>query len=244
MLLLQPMSSHLWKAFYEDDVDTFRQLLETAAYNARPQGSRAGGPSHHIGSFGNASGSPGTFASSPMTRNRKANNAGQGAGTGFVLSRAEMNWRDALGMTLLHHVASSTSENAIGFATALVEHPQTDLYVQDLENSWTALHRAFYFGNITIARIILERDAVRATGNVNQLVKGMCCDLLFCFAVYLSFRRRPYSAMLNYTCLELPCAEGALESNAADTSQSRTRRDLARWISTLPPSKIEHCDQK
>lgn len=161
------MSSHLWKAFYEDDVDTFRQLLETAANNGRPQGSRVGG-GHHIGSFGASS--PGTFGSSPSMRNRRGNNNH----AGFVLSKAEMNSRDALGMTLLHHVASSTSENAVGFATALIEHPHTDLYVQDLESSWTALHRAFYFGNITIARVILERDAVRATGSVNKLVKGMC----------------------------------------------------------------------
>lgn len=166
------MSSHLWKAFYEDDVDSFRQLLETAAHNARAQGARGGGPPHHIGSLGNASGSPGVFGSSPAMRSRK------GTAAGFVLSKADMNWRDALGMTLLHHVASSTSENAVSFAIALMEHPHTDLYIQDLENSWTALHRAFYFGNITIARVILERDAGRSTGNVNQLVKGMCCVVL------------------------------------------------------------------
>lgn len=180
------MSSHLWKAFYEDDVDSFRQLLETAVYNARVQGGSrgGGGPAQHIGSFGNASGSPGVFGSSPAMRSRKANSAG------FVLSKAEMNWRDALGMTLLHHVASSTSENAVAFATALIEHPHTDLYIQDLENSWTALHRAFYFGNITIARVILERDAGRATGNVNQLVKGMSCVGMFhmrgCFSLLFS----------------------------------------------------------
>jgi alpha-tubulin suppressor-like RCC1 family protein len=62
-------------------------------------------------------------------------------------------------MTLLHHAASSTTENALEFAQALVEHPLIDLYLQDAENSWTALHRAFYFGNITIARAILERDS-------------------------------------------------------------------------------------
>lgn len=182
MSLLHLMSSHLWKAFYEDDVDTFRQLLETAANNGRPQGSRGGGgPAHHIGSLGAAPGSPGTFGSSPSMRNRKANHAG------FVLTKAEMNWRDALGMTLLHHVASSTSENAVGFATALIEHPYTDLYVQDLENSWTALHRAFYFGNITIARVILERDAVRATGAVNKLVKGVYSVRTFCLIFAVSF---------------------------------------------------------
>lgn len=192
------MSSHLWKAFYEDDVDSFRQLLETAASNARLQGAR-GGPVHHIGSFGNASSSPaGNFGSSPSMRSRKVNHA-----AGFTLSKVEMNWRDSLGMTLLHHVASSTSENAVGFAIALIEHPHTDLYVQDLENSWTALHRAFYFGNITIARAILERDAVRATGNVNQLVKGMYCAVLLCFdfdVFYVSNLLRCFNPRLLTSC--------------------------------------------
>ncbi|KAG9576795.1 hypothetical protein KCV04_g23997, partial [Aureobasidium melanogenum] len=77
---------------------------------------------------------------------------------------ADINWRDSNGMTLLHHAASSTSENALEFAQALVEHPLIDLYLQDAENSWTALHRAFYFGNITIARAILERDTSDALG--------------------------------------------------------------------------------
>jgi hypothetical protein len=61
-------------------------------------------------------------------------------------------------LTVLHRAASSTSPNAIGFALALIEHPAIDLYVQDKENGWTALHRALYFGNVTIARAILERD--------------------------------------------------------------------------------------
>lgn len=50
------------------------------------------------------------------------------------------------------------------YAQALVEHPLVDLYLQDAENGWTALHRAFYFGNVTIARAILERDASDALG--------------------------------------------------------------------------------
>jgi alpha-tubulin suppressor-like RCC1 family protein len=81
-----------------------------------------------------------------------------------LLTKADVNWRDANGMTLLHHAASSTSDNALEYAQALVEHPLIDLYVQDAENSWTALHRAFYFGNITIARAILERDTADALG--------------------------------------------------------------------------------
>ena len=36
--------------------------------------------------------------------------------------------------------------------------PLLDLYLQDEESGWTALHRALYFGNITIARALMARD--------------------------------------------------------------------------------------
>ncbi|KAK4960851.1 hypothetical protein LTR28_004854, partial [Elasticomyces elasticus] len=80
-------------------------------------------------------------------------------------------------MTILHHAASSTSITALGFATALLHHPLTDLYVQDLENGWTAIHRALYFGNITVAHAILDREARDAqdhrAGVVTQHAVGL-----------------------------------------------------------------------
>lgn len=92
----------------------------------------------------------------------------------MTLTKADINWRDTTGLTLLHHAASSTAENAVDLATALIEHPFIDLYVQDAENGWTALHRAFYFGNVSIARTMLERDVGDAlgktTGHVHQTV--------------------------------------------------------------------------
>lgn len=159
------MSSSLWKAFYEDDVDTFRQLLETAAQNGRTQVARGGNAHHALA--GSMIGSPSHYGTSPVTvRSRKTATPGTPATGAFVLTKNEINWRDALGLTLLHHAASSTSDTAIDFASALIEHPLIDLYLQDLENGWTALHRAFYFGNITIARLILERDANVALGKL------------------------------------------------------------------------------
>lgn len=157
------MISQLWKAFYEDDVDTFRQLLETAVYNARSHVSRGG---TYQSGFGHAVASPSHHGTSPMSaRSRKANTPNAPNG-GAILTKSDINWRDASGLTLLHHAASSTNASAIGFATALVEHALIDLYVQDLENGWTALHRAFYFGNITIARLILERDTGTVLGKL------------------------------------------------------------------------------
>jgi alpha-tubulin suppressor-like RCC1 family protein len=151
------MSSQLWKYYLQDDVDRFRHLLETASYNVRPNQHKA----QSMQTPAAVSSSPGTLSTSPtlLAKMRKPSNFSPHAGNMPSLTKADINWRDSNGMTLLHHAASSTTENALEFAQALVEHPLIDLYPQDAENSWTALHRAFYFGNITIARAILERDS-------------------------------------------------------------------------------------
>lgn len=153
------MSSHLWKAYYEDDVDTFRQLLEGRSHTVK--GGGAGG--------GFSIGSPGTLGTSPtlLTKARKPSGYGtpsKGNAQEATLSKADINWRDGNGLTILHQAVSSTAENAVAFASMLVEHPLIDLYLQDHENGWTALHRAFYFGNITLARAILERESGNALG--------------------------------------------------------------------------------
>ncbi|KAJ4295418.1 hypothetical protein N0V90_007430 [Kalmusia sp. IMI 367209] len=153
------MSGYLWKYYFEDDVDSFRHVLESAAHTSRtgPQkgpASRQGG-GHGLG----LNSSPGSY------------------GTALTLTRSDVNSRDGMGMTLLHHAASSTTANAIGFAQALLEHPLVDLYVQDAENGWTPLHRAFYFGNIAIARLILNRDNQDILGHgsagFNQHARGL-----------------------------------------------------------------------
>lgn len=93
--------------------------------------------------------------------------------TGFqrastTLSRAEVNARDQFGRTLLHHVASSQKPTAIDFAVALLEISFLDIYAQDWESGWTALHRALYAGNASIARELMVRDIHDAT-NFNKL---------------------------------------------------------------------------
>jgi inhibitor of Bruton tyrosine kinase len=161
------MSSYLWKAYYEDDVETFRRLLaEATVYNTRASMGRGSNATAVIGS-------PPALGTSPMYGNKTRKGA-PATPYGVSLTKADINWRDSAGLTLLHHAASSTAANAIPFATALIEHPFIDLYVQDVENGWTALHRAFYFGNINIARLMLERDAGdalgRTTGHVQQTI--------------------------------------------------------------------------
>ncbi|GAA83819.1 BTB domain and ankyrin repeat protein [Aspergillus luchuensis IFO 4308] len=164
------MSSKLWGFFFYDDVESFRRFLATATYTT--------GGSQRTG-IGGASpfkpGSPGSvIASSPGTSTKSRKLTGTSPGTpipdrggslrpGKTLSREELNARDHHGRTLLHHVASSPKDTAIEFAIALLEIPTLDIYAQDWESGWTALHRALYAGNATIAQALMARDMRDAT---------------------------------------------------------------------------------
>jgi hypothetical protein len=160
-----PMSL-LFKYFYDGDVDKFRALLSPAGYNAHPasRGYNSGGGG------GAGSGSPGAFATSPkaVTRSRKTSGWAPGYGGGkhgaSTLGKNEVNARDHVGLTVLLRAASSTSENAIEFVEALLDHPAIDLYVQDPESGWNCLHRALYSGNISIARLLLDKERRNLSG--------------------------------------------------------------------------------
>lgn len=168
------MSGYLWKYFFEDDVDSFRHVLDNSTHTVRPatQRSFAG---WQAGSFGaTVNSSPGSYTQSPGFNTKGRKTPGQ---SHVPLTRSDVNSRDNVGMTILHHAASSTSENALAFAQALLNHPLTDLYIQDAENGWTSLHRALYFGNVAIARLILDRDTRDVFGHGssshNQHARGL-----------------------------------------------------------------------
>lgn len=158
------MSYFLWKYYLEDDVDRFRRLLTNGdhqhQYPLKAPGGATGIP-NNVGSYVGSPVGPGTSPRASM-KNRKvsgqAGNINNGKWAGTNLGKAEINSRDRQGRTVLHLAASSTSEHATSFALALIEHPAVDLYVQDYESGWTALHRALYVGNVTVARAIINRD--------------------------------------------------------------------------------------
>lgn len=161
------MSHSLWQSLFQDDVDTFRQYLASASYSTGPPRLPS---SSHTGATGLRIGSPGALATSPKTplKSRKSyghptSATSSGKNAGIVLTRAEVNARDVFGRSILHHAASSQSVNALEFVKALLEIPFLDLYAQDAESGWTALHRALYHGNITIAKAIMVRDIQAAT---------------------------------------------------------------------------------
>ncbi|KAK7942893.1 uncharacterized protein PG986_012006 [Apiospora aurea] len=141
------MSHLLWKYYWENDVDRFRRLLAPAGYSQNTYPSRGPGI---VGV-----GSPGAFGSSPRPQNKSRKVSGQAPGG---LSKTDLNSRDHAGLTLLLRAASSTSANAILFVEALLDHPAIDLYAQDFESGWNALHRALYNGNISIARLLLDKE--------------------------------------------------------------------------------------
>ena len=192
MLSAWHMSVLLWRFYLEDDVESFRQLLANASHNSwadAPKGN-AGGTG---GNVGTPIDSPGAaLASSPKLASKHRKLSGWAPGsqppggksqkalTNLSLSRSDVNATDVQGRTLLHHAASSTSPTSLAFASALLGVASLDLYLQDSESGWTALHRvsdfrihcsiivlgrkskvqlqALYFGNISIARAIINKD--------------------------------------------------------------------------------------
>ncbi|KAG6016406.1 hypothetical protein E4U54_001549, partial [Claviceps lovelessii] len=177
------MSHLLWKYYWENDVDRFRRLLAPAG-----TGSHAATASSSTGqlTIGGAfsGGSPGVIASSPRTTPRPRKTSAYTPGTGKFkdggvgLSRSEINCRDHAGLTVLLRAASSTHPNARDFVQALLEHPFLDLYAQDPESGWNALHRSLYTGNVSIARLLLAKERIDLTTNTNQLAVGKVGQLI------------------------------------------------------------------
>ena len=175
------MSTLLWKYFFENDVDNFRQVLARATYNASAQHVKGGAKGSHTGTAT----SPGAaLATSPTLTSKSprqpsynvskavSHNATTKSSANLTLNRVDVNWQDSHGMTLLHHIVSSTNGHASEFAIALLRLPILDLYLQDEESGWTALHRALYFGNITIARALMERDIQDASEHSSTASHG------------------------------------------------------------------------
>ncbi|KXJ89863.1 hypothetical protein Micbo1qcDRAFT_196622 [Microdochium bolleyi] len=171
------MSHLLWKFFWENDVDKFRRHLAVAGHSQ-----------NYAAKSAVSIGSPNASVTSPRTGNKPRKVSGSHAvasPAGASSSKAtgqfgktDVNFRDHAGLTVLHRIASSTTPSAIEFAEALLAHPSIDIYAQDAENGWNALHRALYAGNISVARLLLDkerRDLVESLGpttiKIGQLIK-------------------------------------------------------------------------
>jgi len=173
------MSHILWSLYWTDNVDKFRRLLAPAGYGA-PAAAPARSPNIGTGgsSYGGVATSPRVVAKARKVSGHGASFGGARLGAGGF-GKHEVNSRDHMGLTILLRAASSTSGNAIGFVEALLGHAAIDVYAQDPESGWNALHRALYAGNISIARLLLEKEGrdltgqtvAAAIGRVGQLIK-------------------------------------------------------------------------
>ncbi|KAI1124581.1 hypothetical protein F5Y10DRAFT_28299 [Nemania abortiva] len=163
----------LWKCFWENDVDNFCRLLAPASHSQTP----GKGPGAGVGSLGALGTSPRSVTKSRKVSGFGAGLSGAKASVGGF-GKAEINSRDYCGLTLLLRAASSTSPDAVAFVQALLDHPAIDIYAQDPESGWNALHRALYNGNISVARLLLakeRRDLTESFGpsttKIGQLIK-------------------------------------------------------------------------
>ncbi|KAJ5513506.1 hypothetical protein N7463_003058 [Penicillium fimorum] len=163
------MSHRLWECFIQDDVEQFQRFLANATFAGPRAAGGSGGSSGATTNLSSKAGSPGSMIASSPNPPRSKKNLESSPGTSVpdrvafsrgsaTLSRADVNARDHYGRTLLHHIASSSKPTALKFARALLEVPFVDIYAQDWESGWTALHRALYAGNATIALALMVRD--------------------------------------------------------------------------------------
>ncbi|KAI2468672.1 hypothetical protein F4781DRAFT_443312 [Annulohypoxylon bovei var. microspora] len=214
------MSHLLWKYYWENDVDKFRRLLAPVGYSQNLSKSP-----------GTIIGSPGAFGSSPRaTKSRKASGFGAGIAAPRTaansLGKGEINSRDHSGLTILLRAASSTSSNAASFVEALLDHPAIDIYAQDYESGWNALHRALYNGNISIARLLLEKerkDLTSSLGSANvtrvgQLIKTKDHEGNSPFDVY--------NATIALRTLKVSEDRASLEDDRSDTDEGSSGDDV------------------
>lgn len=167
------MSHLLWNCYWGNEVERFRRLLAPAG----PNNTSVASKSPAIGSNGGGLGaSPSGPATSP--RNSKPRRTtlytpahGKPRDGAVFIGRNEVNSRDHAGLTLLLRAASSPNSNARQFVQALLDHPSIDIYAQDPESGWNALHRSLYAGNVSIARDLLAKERGDLTNHAQSVSK-------------------------------------------------------------------------
>ncbi|KAI1458705.1 hypothetical protein F4805DRAFT_111631 [Annulohypoxylon moriforme] len=214
------MSHLLWKYYWENDVDKFRRLLAPASYSHNPSKSP-----------GTTIGSPGAFGSSPRTtKSRKTSGFGAGISASKTasngLGKSEINSRDHSGLTILLRAASSTSPDAACFVEALLDHPAIDIYTQDYESGWNALHRALYNGNISIARLLLEKERKDWTGSLGGATATKAAQLIKTKDHEGNSPFDVYNATIALRTLKVSEDRASLEEDGSDTDDGSSSDDV------------------
>ncbi|KAI5787845.1 hypothetical protein FPQ18DRAFT_372908 [Pyronema domesticum] len=141
------MSSNLWRYYLENDAERFQRLLSGASLSHRGQGQKSSGNAGLTTPTGSYK-----TPSHVHHANREKNKHDGLQNT--QLTAKQLREMDILGRTVLHRAC--TDQGRLEFVIALLQHPQTDPAITDLESGWTALHRALYHGNISAAREIMS----------------------------------------------------------------------------------------
>jgi alpha-tubulin suppressor-like RCC1 family protein len=141
------MSSNLWRYYLENDVERFQRLLSGASLSHRGQAQKSSGSAGLTTPTGSYK-----TPSHIHHANREKNKHDGTQNT--QLTAKQLRDMDLLGRTVLHRAC--TDQGRLEFVIALLQHPQIDPAITDLESGWTALHRALYHGNISAAREIMS----------------------------------------------------------------------------------------
>lgn len=186
------MGHLLWKYYHHGDLINFRKLLsdsyDSIAYSLDENTLQSDDKRSTGGQTDLAISSNKVKLRKSLCQQRSGASL---KGAQISLSYFDVNGRDYAGLTILHRAVSSTEKcrDENGFATALLNHPDIDLCVQDIENGWTALHRALYFGNITMARAIIERDEINVGKKTSSTTPVMSSSV---FKIKDNEKNRPF----------------------------------------------------
>ncbi|KAL5604365.1 hypothetical protein BROUX41_002337 [Berkeleyomyces rouxiae] len=214
------MIAQLWKLFWDNNVEGFSQLLASSAASCATAAPGALSRDSYQGAIYSAQAS----ATPP-----KASKSRKGLG------KVDVNVRDHAGLTLLLRAAASPEPQSIAFVRALLDHPAVDLYAQDPESGWNALHRALYAGNVAIARLLLEKEQcdlkndILGTGSrVGRLIKTKDHEGLSPFDLYnTTIRVRDLAAVNSLHGRKSTAKETLADSESDQSSDESDTEELA-----------------
>ncbi|GAC93589.1 ankyrin repeat containing protein [Pseudozyma hubeiensis SY62] len=136
------VTAHCIDCWHVRDLQRFRAVLKGS-----PSDKSGATQSNNNGSYGAGAGS---FSKSPHSHKESSG----------PCPPAEVNRRDHLGRTVLHHIASSTEPWSYSYLNAILSHPSVNVNLQDGESGYTPLHRALYLANLQTAIILLRRSDI------------------------------------------------------------------------------------
>lgn len=117
-----------------------------------------------------------------LLNNEKDANIRLGGSSKQKPNKLDVNAVDYFGRTVLH---LASTEGKLQYVEALLSSHSVDVAKPDRESGWTALHRALYAGQVTIARAIIARKNARGS-SMRELLEVSDLESNTAFDVYNS----------------------------------------------------------